>query len=261
MLAMEAPSDRHEALAGLKARLRVKHRETSDAAFVRSEGMLPTGFPELDAALAGGFPRGIIATLEGPPGSGRFTLAARLLALASRRGLGALVQTPAAGAPFPPALAAAGIALERLLVISAVEPVSVARAADILLRSAAFGVVVIPAIALRPAAWTRLAGLAHRSNALLLAVGIEAPDALRFFASLRVRLAFARVRWAGEAAPFTTLAGYEVHAGVIKAKHTAPGKRARVDCTTFEADGPELVALRHRDLAADQTRIRLAFGR
>ena len=88
MPALEAPLDRHEALEGLRSALRVRHREASDAAFVRGEDLVPTGFPELDRALAGGFPRGIIATLEGPPSSGRCTFAARLLATATARGRG-----------------------------------------------------------------------------------------------------------------------------------------------------------------------------
>lgn len=232
MLSPQAVPARHEALEGLRAVLQTRHREASDAAFVRTERLLPTGFAELDRALAGGFPRGIIATLEGPPSSGRSTVVARLLATATSRGLGALIQTPQTGTLYPPSLAAAGVTLDRLLVIAVAEPLEVARAADILLRSQAFEVVAIPAVPLQPAAWTRLAGLAHRANALLVALGVEAPDALRFFASLRLRFALARVRWTGDAALFTALAGYDVRADVLKSKHSSPGKSASVhaDC-------------------------------
>src|SRR5580658_1652354 len=168
MPVLEVAQARREALAGLRSRLRTEHRQASDAAFVASEHLIPTGFSALDAALAGGFPRGIIATLEGAPSSGRCTLAARLLAFATARGLGALVQAGETGTLYPPALQAAGVTLGRLLVVPASEAVGVARAADILLRSGAFGVIAIPAVALRATAWTRLAGLAHRANALLV---------------------------------------------------------------------------------------------
>jgi hypothetical protein len=261
MLASDAQIDRREALAGLRSALLTRHRDASDAAFVRGEDLVATGFPALDAALAGGFPRGIIATLEGPPSSGRSTLAARLLATATARGLGALVQTPEMGTLYPPALEAAGVVLDRLLVVPSAETVGVARAADILLRAAAFGVVAIPAVALKATAWTRLAGLAHRANALLLAVGTEASSELCYFASLRVRLHLDCVRWAGTSGPFSTLAGYDVRADIIKAKRSAPGKVASVTCATFEAQGPAIASVRERAVAREHVRIPAVSGR
>lgn len=48
---------------------------------------IPTGFPDLDAALGfGGIPRGRITTLSGTPTSGKVTLAALVLARAQVRG-------------------------------------------------------------------------------------------------------------------------------------------------------------------------------
>ena len=77
------------AFAALRERLERGHREATAAAFVLGdEALVRTGLGALDAALGGGFPRGTVATLEGPPSSGRSTLAARLLAAATRRGLG-----------------------------------------------------------------------------------------------------------------------------------------------------------------------------
>jgi hypothetical protein len=257
MLASDPSPARHEALDGLRATLRARHRETSDAAFVRSESLISTGLADLDAALAGGFPRGIIATLEGPPSSGRCTIAARLLATATVRGLGALIQSTDTGTLYPPALEAAGVALDRLLVVPSQEPAGVARAADILLRSGAFSVVAIPAVALRAAAWTRLAALAHRTNALLVGLGTEAPSELRFFASLRIRLHFTRVHWCGSSGLFSTLAGYDLCADIIKAKRSSPGKRAFVSCVTFETRGPGITAVRERPLESwDAHRLR-----
>jgi recombination protein RecA len=272
MLAPEALPDRHEALEGLRTTLRTRHRATSDAAFVATDHLIPTGFPELDRALAGGFPRGAIATLEGPASSGRCTVAARLLAAATAHGLGALIQGGETGTLYPPALQVAGVALDRLLVATASEAIGVARAADILLRSKAFGVVVIPAAPLSAAAWTRLAGIAHRANALLVAVGTKAPHDLRYFASLRLRLQLSRVRWAGDRDLFATLAGYDILADVIKAKRSAPGRSALVPCTTFEISGARCAAVRERAFAGrarafagsdsrSDVQIRLANGR
>jgi hypothetical protein len=240
---------RRAAFEGLRSALSAEHREASAAAFtLAEEAIVRTGLPALDAALGGGVPRGIVATLEGAPGSGRSAIAARLLATATAGGgLAALVESPTGpeGAFYPPALAAAGVDLDRLLVSHATGANDVARAADILLRAAAFGVVVIPAVALRAPVWTRLASLAHRAGAVLLAIG-DASDELRYFASLRVRLAPARVRWAGGGGLFGALAGLDVEAVVLKHKRAAPGRRTLVACTTFERAGAPLVALRER---------------
>jgi hypothetical protein len=143
------------------------------------------------------------------------------------------------GSFYPPALAAAGVDLERLLVVRACDAQGVARAADILLRSATFGVVVMPSVSLRATVWTRLAGLTHRANAVLLALGSGASDELRYFASLRIRLQASTACFAGESGPFCALAGTRIEAAVLKHKRAAPGKRAEFLCTSFErADLP-----------------------
>jgi hypothetical protein len=248
-----SPGDpRRAALEGLRAALSAGYRAASPEAFtLAEEGLVRSGLPDLDRALGGGFPRGIVATLEGPAGSGRSALAARLLARATAEGgLAALIEFPEGpeGSLYPPALAAAGVELDRLLVVPARDATGVARAADILLRAAAFGVIVIPAVSLGATVWTRLAGLAHRANALLLALGTDASDELRYFASLRLQLAPVCVRWAGGEGLFCALAGLGVESAVLKHKRGMPGKRARFDCTTFERDGVPLGTLRDRSL-------------
>jgi hypothetical protein len=239
------------AFAALRERLDRRHRETTAAAFaLGDEAMVRTGIASLDAALGGGFRRGTIATLEGPPSSGRSALAARLLAAATRRGLGAVVGVDL----FPPALAAAGVRLERLLIIARVgEPVEAARAADIVLRSGAFGVVVLPALpsgrGTGTATWTRLASLAHRANALLVALGDEASAELRYFASVRLETAIERVRWNGPSGHLGEMAGFDVRAVVRKHKRAAPVGDALVRCEPFE-DRPLPADLRERALTA-----------
>jgi len=238
------------AFAELRERLDQRFRDTTQAAFtLAGDTVLVSGITAFDRILGGGLPRGTIATLEGALSSGRMAIAARLLATATRGGLGALVGTSV----FPPALAAAGVRLERLLIVSAPEPAAAARAADILLRSGVFAAVVIPALpsgrGTGSATWTRLASLAHRANAVLIAVGVDASSELRYFASVRVETAIERVRWNGPPGHFGTLAGYDVRATIRKHKRAAPGANALISCTTFEAHAP-LVALRERVLAA-----------
>ncbi|MBV8300245.1 MAG: hypothetical protein JO083_11945 [Candidatus Eremiobacteraeota bacterium] len=237
------------AFAALRERLDRRHRETTAAAFaLGEEAVLRSGLAELDA-VCGGFRRGTIATLEGPPSSGRSALAARLLAAATRRGLGAMVGVDL----FPPALAAADVRLERLLFVRVGEPVEAARAADIILRSGAFAVVVIPALpsgrGIGSATWTRLASLAHRANALLLALGDEASAELRYFATLRLETSIERVRWNGPAGHLGEPAGYDVRAVVRKHKRAAPVGAALVRCEPFEDRAP-LVDLRERSAAS-----------
>ena len=238
------------AFADLRERLERRHRETTAAAFARGDAaIVRTGIEALDAALGGGFPRGTIAALEGPPSSGRSALAARLLAVATRRGLGAIVGVDL----FPPALVAAGVRLERLLIVRAGDPVEAARAADIIVRSGAFTVVVIPTLpsgrGTGSATWTRLANLTHRANALLVALGDEASAELRYFASVRLETALERVRWNGPAGHLGELAGYDLRAIVRKHKRAAPVGDALVRCEPFE-DRPPLVDVRERELAA-----------
>ncbi|BDE04827.1 hypothetical protein WPS_01030 [Vulcanimicrobium alpinum] len=235
-----------QAFAALRERLERRHRDATAAAFaLGDEALVRTGFAELDAILGGGFHRGTIGTLEGPPSSGRGALAARLLASATRTGLGALIGIHL----FPPALAAAGVRLERLLLVPAAEPLAAARAADIVVRSGAFTVVVIPALpsgrGTGQATWTRLASLTHRANALLIALGDEASTELRYFASVRLETAIERVRWNGASGHCGELAGFDVRAVVRKHKRAAPAGDALVRCEGFE-DRPDFTDVRER---------------
>jgi hypothetical protein len=239
-----------EAFSALRERLERGHREASAAAFaLGEEALVRTEFAELDRVLGGGFPRGTVGTIEGPPSSGRSALAARLLAAATRRGLGALIGVEL----FPPALAAAGVRLERLLIVPVHEPVAAARAADIVVRSGAFTVVVIPTLpsgrGTGSATWARLASLTHRVNALLLAVGDEASTELRYVASVRLETAIERVRWNGPAGHLSEFAGFDLRAVVRKHKRAAPVGDALVRCEPFE-DRPAPADLRERTLPA-----------
>jgi hypothetical protein len=138
------------------------------------------------------------------------------------------------------------------------------------LRSGAFSVVVIPALpsgrGTGSATWTRLASLAHRANALLVALGVEASSELRYFASVRLETAIERVRWNGASGHLCELAGYDIRATVRKHKRAAPGASTLITCMPFE-DRPTLVAVRERSMhertAVDHERLsrdEIAFG-
>ncbi|HKU66731.1 MAG TPA: hypothetical protein VJP85_03050 [Candidatus Baltobacteraceae bacterium] len=186
---------------------------------------LSSGFSELDEVLCGGFPRGTIASLEGPPSSGRTALLASMLTEATQRGLAAIVDD---GSLYPPDLERAGVQLDRVLIVAAHTPLEAARCADILLRSRAFGAVAMPAMQLRATVWSRLGGLAQKAGAVLFALGVNASMELAYFASTRVRCAIDRVVWSGEPGVLCELAGYEVSAHVLKARRSSPGATAHL---------------------------------
>jgi hypothetical protein len=184
---------------------------------------LSTGFEELNAVLGGGFARGTIASVEGPPSSGRTALLASVLAEATQAGLAAIVDD---GSLYPPDLERAGVQLDRVLIVGAQTPLETGRCADIILRSRAFVAVAMPAVPLRATVWSRLGGLAQKAGAVLLALGVQASTELAYFASTRVRCAIENVVWSGQSGVLSELAGYDVCAHVLKARRSAPGATA-----------------------------------
>lgn len=188
---------------------------------------LSTGFEQLDAVLCGGFPRGTVASLEGPPSSGRTALLASVLAEATQHGLAAVIDD---GSLYPPDLERAGVQLDRVLVmnVGSASAKDIARCADIVLRSRAFVAVAMPGVPLRATVWSRLGGLAQKAGAVLFALGVHASTELAYFASTRVRCAIDAVVWSGESGVLCELAGYDVSAHVLKARRSAPGATARL---------------------------------
>ncbi|MBC5829565.1 MAG: hypothetical protein GIW98_05165 [Candidatus Eremiobacteraeota bacterium] len=220
------PMVRREAFRRLKETLSEPHRATLAARFTGSDTtLLKTDFPQIDRMLGGGFPRGVITSLEGTPSSGRMAIAVRLLAKGTERGLAAVIDD---GSLFPPSLASAGVRLERLLIVTAEEPLRVGRALDIVLRSGAFSVVLMPAVTLKAAVWTRLASLAHHTNAVLLVLGVQVSNELGYFASVRIGFHIERVIWTHEAPLFSRLLGYDIRATVQKHKRAISGTSALI---------------------------------
>ena len=211
--------DRFAAFSALKTELAARAEAAREST---AERCFASGLPALDAVLGGGLLRGTLVALEGA--SGRTAIAARLLARATATGLAAAIDT---GELFPPTLARAGVRLDRLLVVPATNALGIARAVDILLRSRAFAVVLMPAVALRGQVWARLAGLAQKAGAIVLALGTAGAE-LCAFAATRVRCALDRVLIAGANGVFTRLIGYDVRAQVLKHRFGRPGGEAVV---------------------------------
>lgn len=116
---------------------------------------------------------GRLAEISGGRASSALTLAFRLAWEAQRQGEPVAWVGRRERAFFPPDAAEAGVDLDGLVAVWAPGAIAVARAADLLVRSGAFGLVVLDlgeAAALPPAALARLAGLAlkHRTAMLCL---------------------------------------------------------------------------------------------
>ncbi|MFY3746751.1 hypothetical protein ACOQFB_22835 [Anaeromyxobacter sp. Red801] len=108
---MSQPRERHLVLAHLRDEIRRIERRPA-----RREGCVPSGLAEVDAALpGGGFPRGALCELAGGPASGKTAVALSLLAGLGPEALSAWVDVR--GDLYPPAAAARGVDLARLLVV------------------------------------------------------------------------------------------------------------------------------------------------
>jgi hypothetical protein len=225
----ESISARRTAFAALKAGLAASPAAPKPAA----ETIVASAIPALDRLLGGGFPRGALVTLEG--NAGRWSIAARLAAQVTRRGLAAIVDD---GGLYPPSLARAGARLERVLIAPAKTPLAAARAADILLRSRACRLVLMSAPNLRGAVWSRLAHLAHRTGVLLIAIVARAAAPLAAAAALRLDCTLERLIFHGTRGLWGSFSGYELRAQVHKHRRT-PDAYARIRAA-LSLDGAQL---------------------
>jgi recombination protein RecA len=102
----------------------------------------PTGIPDLDRLLEGGFPHGRLSEIAGPLSSGRTSLALCLLARATRAG--EMVAVVDAADAFDPASAqAAGARLDRVLWARAPGWREALRSAERLLEAHGFALVLL----------------------------------------------------------------------------------------------------------------------
>lgn len=203
------------------AALRERFHGALGAPIQAVEHAIPSGIAELDRALGGGFPAGSLVVLEGA--CGRWGIVAQALAQATQRHLAAVVDS---GELFPPGLDAAGVRLDRLVVVPTQTSLGVARATDIVLRSRACRVVVVPAVQLKAAVWSRLATLAHRNNTLIIVVAQAAALELSAAATVRIGCSVERLLIHGTRGVWSRLSGYDVRADVRKHKTLAAGVSA-----------------------------------
>jgi protein ImuA len=113
------PAERHDlapaAKAAVVARLREEIRRIERNPG-RREGVVPSGIDAVDAVLpGGGFARGGLAELSGGPASGKTAVALSLVARLGEEDLFAWID--GRGELYPPAAAARGVDLGRLLVV------------------------------------------------------------------------------------------------------------------------------------------------
>jgi len=132
----------------------------------------------LDAALGGGFPRGRLSEIVGPPSSGKTALLYGLFATATSRGeIVALVDL--ADAFSPAAAAAAGVDLARTLWVRPPSVIAALRCTELLLDAGGFGVVAIDLgstrhrTRLETGAWPRLARAVERSRTVATVLARE----------------------------------------------------------------------------------------
>jgi len=103
-------SQRTRILARLRDEIRRIERRPD-----RRTGVVPCGVAAVDEALAGGFPRGVLSELRGGPSSGKTAVALSLVAALREDELAAFVD--GTGELYPPAAAALGVDLGRLLMV------------------------------------------------------------------------------------------------------------------------------------------------
>jgi hypothetical protein len=215
---------------------------------------------------AAGYLRPTVLELSGPASCGKLGLALLWLAAASRGGLVAVVDL--AGTFYPPAAAASGLDLDRLVVVRPPDRRGAAEAVSLLLSSAGFDAV------LWPLEWrtrpfnvdaVRLSTLAARSNTTLLALVTDhrrarspgaagqdpGSDAVLPSADLRLRVTGWEWAWRdGELAGVRPRVRTERLRGApagqaweLRLEHHAPtGGAAGDEASTWQADRPGAVA-------------------
>lgn len=192
----------------------------------------PTGLPPLDALLGGGFPRGRIAELIGPGGSGRTSVLLGCLAGTTGRGaLAALVDVTDGLDPL--SARARGVALDQLLWVRCGGDARTAlRAADVIVRGGGFDLVAVDLGDVPPGRLQRVPAAA----VVRLQRAVEGTPTALLFAGLRrvagslaataLALAPARLRW-GAGGPGLLLE-LATEARLVRSREHAPGGAVRL---------------------------------
>ncbi len=216
------------ALETLRARGLGLRRGSEAPTLERARPSVPTGHPALDAALGtGGWPRGALALLDAPQGSGATTLA--LGSLAAAQAEGGLTAWLDLDGTFDPAVAARlGVGLEWLLVARPHDPAEAIELAAWLGRSGLIDALVLD-LGERATpdrrALDRLGSLLARSGSTSALVLAPAGRAVAG-AVAGVRVALRRTAWLGIG---PDLVGQRVHAVVERHRWALVGASAELD--------------------------------
>jgi recA bacterial DNA recombination protein len=201
-------------------------RQGTDPGPMVAADPLPTGQPQLDAALrSGGWPRGALALLDAPAGGGATSLALGSLAACQAAG-GLVAWLDPAGRLDPATAAHLGVALEWLLVVRPADPAETVELAGWLARSRLIDLLVLDlADAPPPRGLDRLADLLLRTGGTgLLLAGQPGREAAGRVAGVRVALA--RRAWL---AVGPDLVGQRVSATVARHRWALAGGHAELD--------------------------------
>jgi hypothetical protein len=269
---------REAAIAGVLGAVQERwgaHSLTRGYAGARGSGILTSRIAQAPALppwwpLAEGYLRPGILELSGPASCGKLGLALLWLAAASRGGLTAVVDL--SGTFYPPAAAATGLDLDRLVVVRPPDRRGAVEAVSLLLGSGGFDTVLWPLEwKTRPFSLdsVKLSTLAARSSTTLLALvtdhrpatststagGDSAGDAARLFPSADVRLRITGREWTwrdGE------LAGVRPRVRTERLRGAMPGQAWELQLERHIAavpdEAPERPADRPRALADERGR-------
>ena len=168
---------------------------------------------------------GRLVELSDPGAGAPLTMAVSLVHDAQRRRETVAWVTSRSSAFFPPDVAASGVDLDALAVIRLPDPSCVARAADRLLRSGAFGLVVLDlgrgdvTMPLQ----ARLLGLAERHDAAVLCLTEKPHGAPSLSSLVSLRVETARRRAGRESGSDTTTDAFACSVTAVKDKRRPPG--------------------------------------
>jgi len=186
---------------------------------------LPTGQPDLDRALGtGGWPRGALALLDAPTGSGATSLALGTLAACQASGGQAAYLDPS-GSLDPATASGLGVDLAWLLVVRPANAAEAVELAGWLAREGRIDAMVLDlADTLLPRGLDRLADLLVRSGCVTLLLAGTGREAAGRVAGVRVALE--RQAWL---AVGRDLVGQRVEATVTRQRWALAGSRAQLD--------------------------------
>jgi len=186
---------------------------------------LPTGQPDLDRALGtGGWPRGALALIDAPTGSGATSLALASLAACQASG-GLVAYLDPRGSLDPATASRLGIDLAWLLVVRPADASEAVEVAGWLAREGRIDAMVLDlADTLVPRGLDRLADLLVRSGGVTLLLAGTGREAAGRVAGVRVALQ--RQAWL---AVGRDLVGQRVEATVTRQRWALAGSRAQMD--------------------------------